>query len=342
MKGPDHLQLQRLHELGLIDDRALRRAEALTGRTPHGQRWRGALDMALAAGGAALLASGLLFFFAYNWSALGQWTRFAIIAAVLLTATAVSAWRGLDSPAGSAAAGLAWLTVGVLLAVYGQTYQTGADAHGLFVTWLALVTPWTLAARNRGLWCLWLLLANVALGLYWIQMVSPRFGWLARASGELGPVGWLAYLWQDTLLGVAAFVLNAGAAAVAEWWLRHGGPGGRVLPRLAALLALTALTMPTLRVVLAAKAGDPGMLLAPALWVITCVLGWLWYVGRGADLLLVAAIYLSAVVVATVGLVWLMMETPAAWLLVATLVVAMASAAAVALRQHARSLAQRS
>ena len=38
--------------------------------------------------------------------------------------------------------------VGVLLAVIGQVYHTGADAYSLFAAWTLLILPWTLASRS--------------------------------------------------------------------------------------------------------------------------------------------------------------------------------------------------
>jgi hypothetical protein len=59
--------------------------------------------------------------------------------------------------------------VGVFLAVFGQVYQTGADRWDLFAQWSALIFGWVLLARFTPLWGVWLVVTNLALGLYLVQ-----------------------------------------------------------------------------------------------------------------------------------------------------------------------------
>jgi uncharacterized membrane protein len=40
------------------------------------------------------------------------------------------------------------LGLGVLLALFGQTYQTGVDPWETFFNWALLMLPWTLPARS--------------------------------------------------------------------------------------------------------------------------------------------------------------------------------------------------
>ena len=76
-------------------------------------------------------------------------------------------WRlGPERATGKAALLVAAILLGVLLALFGQTYQTGADTWELFATWAALITPWVIVGRFAGLWMLWLALLNVAIVLY--------------------------------------------------------------------------------------------------------------------------------------------------------------------------------
>jgi uncharacterized membrane protein len=65
--------------------------------------------------------------------------------------------------------------VGVLLAVYGQTYQTGADAFELFTGWAVLILGWVLISEFAGLWLIWLILLNTGAILYWHQVGDPAF-----------------------------------------------------------------------------------------------------------------------------------------------------------------------
>jgi len=67
-----------------------------------------------------------------------------------------------------------WVLVGVFLAVFGQVYQTGADAYQLFVGWALLILPWVAMCRFAGLWVLWLAIVNIAVSLFWEQRIDAR------------------------------------------------------------------------------------------------------------------------------------------------------------------------
>jgi uncharacterized membrane protein len=76
------------------------------------------------------------------------------------------------------------------LALFGETYQTGADSYELFLGWAVLSLPWVAACRFSPCWALWLLLINLAAVLYsgWSDhlslidsLFSPRFGLTAWA-----------------------------------------------------------------------------------------------------------------------------------------------------------------
>ena len=71
------------------------------------------------------------------------------------------------------------LLVGALLALVGQTYQTGADTFELFAVCAAAILPWVLVACFPTLWVLWL------------------------AGCGTGFVVWTASFWgSDTMLGI--------------------------------------------------------------------------------------------------------------------------------------------
>ena len=73
------------------------------------------------------LAAGAVFLVAFNWQDLGLYARFAMVEALLLAAL-IFAWvKGTDQVAGKLALMLAVLLTGALLALFGQTYQTGAN-----------------------------------------------------------------------------------------------------------------------------------------------------------------------------------------------------------------------
>lgn len=196
-------------EQGCIASGKLRDALEAGGALPTADQWRGFLDRVLLYMGAVLLGAGVIFFFAFNWQDLGRYAKFALVQAPIPVALAF-AWKlGLDRAAGKAALLAAALVMGALLALVGQTYQTGADTWELFAAWAAAILPWVLLARFPALWILWLLLANVALTLYF-----TTFGfWGALFAPE-------KLLWLLFGMNTAALAIWEGLAAAGIAWLR--------------------------------------------------------------------------------------------------------------------------
>ncbi len=151
------------------------RVLALTARTPSRGEWQRFLGAALLLLGAGLVLSGIVSFFAFNWAALGRFTKMGIVA----SAIAACALGALPRPGTLVARVLlfaASVLVGALLVVYGQTYQTGADPWGLFGVWALLILPWAVAACFTPLWLLVVALLDVAFGLYVAQVLASP-GW---------------------------------------------------------------------------------------------------------------------------------------------------------------------
>jgi uncharacterized membrane protein len=229
-------RLRALAEAGVLPPAALPRALGAALGSPPPAAWAAFLDAALLALGLLLVLAGVVFFFAFNWDALGRFARFAVLEAAIV-ATALGAWRLWPRPAGQALLTASAVLVGPLLAVYGQAYPTGADAWELFAGWAALVLPWVLLARSQPLWVLWLGLGNVALPAYWEQV---RGG--AVEAGR----------WALPLLALvdgAAWLLVEAASRRGVAWLQ-----GRWMPRL--LLVASALWLLPLGMDLALELGD--------------------------------------------------------------------------------------
>ena len=81
-------------------------------------------------GGTHLLA-GVLFFFAYNWDDLAPFAKFAILQSAILISFVGAMFARIDKPVGEGLLIAASVLTGVLFAVVGQVYQTGADAWEL-------------------------------------------------------------------------------------------------------------------------------------------------------------------------------------------------------------------
>jgi uncharacterized membrane protein len=164
---------------GALDARAFERAREILGITPSQSTWHAFLLRLGIIGGAALASAALVCFIAYNWSALGRWFRFGLVEGLIVLAVLVALVFTTRRTIHHAAALIAFFGLGGLLALTGQTYQTGADTWQLFAGWAALGLLWVLAARWWGLWLVWFLVAE--LGLYIWAFGDARLGrWLSR------------------------------------------------------------------------------------------------------------------------------------------------------------------
>lgn len=190
------------------------RALRIAGLIPQAAEWRVFVRALLLWAGVVLAASGVIFFVAFNWQAMGRFFRFGLIE-VLLLAVVLIAWRlGAGSAGGQATITGAALLTGALLALIGQTYQTGADPYELFGIWALLILPWVAVARFDGLCMLWIVLAETAIGLYY-----GRFGF-RNDSVLFGRDHGLYVLF--VFHGVMLIGWEAAARAGATWLRRWG------------------------------------------------------------------------------------------------------------------------
>lgn len=218
----------------------VRRALALTGVTPDGPAWRKFASALTLWMGAVFLTASAGFFIAYNWQALGRFGKFALVETLLVVAVATAAIAGLDRAAGKAALLAAALLTGTLLALIGQTYQTGADPYELFAVWAVLILPWAAIGRLPALWILVVGLVNLAATLYFhafrgiegLAFGGARQLWVlfgintvALVLWEVGAgrgMVWMTARWPARLLATASGALVTFLAVHAIGRVRHG------------------------------------------------------------------------------------------------------------------------
>jgi len=181
-------------------------ALTLAGARPTPAETRGFATRLLMLAGVISFAAGIVFFIAANWDVLRVAGRFALLELLMLVSLVLALLRPPPKSIGRYALLIAFVTTGALLALFGQTYQTGADVYEQFLTWTALALPFVLAGQWSVLWGAWVLVLNVALGLF--------CGF--RPDG--GPL-WILFsgfdLTTSALLLIAALV-NLGLWALAE------------------------------------------------------------------------------------------------------------------------------
>ncbi|MHC5201674.1 DUF2157 domain-containing protein [Myroides sp. LJL119] len=135
--------------------------------------WKKFMYYFLALCGFGLMACGVIFFFAYNWQELPGFVKFFVIISVLCISIGCSLYKKSSVLVKDLSVLLASILVGVLFGVYGQVYQTGANAYDLFIIWLLAISPWTLVSRFSFQWLFYTILANTCMVL-WIQQISDK------------------------------------------------------------------------------------------------------------------------------------------------------------------------
>lgn len=140
------------------------------------RQWNQFLSIFLLAAGIGFTVTGIIFFFAYNWDELPKFAKLGMVE-VLLAASVLLAvftrWNTLVKQV--LLTGATFLT-GTLFAVFGQIYQTGADAYHLFLGWTLFTFLWAVAIRFAPLWLTFIGLLSITIWLYVIQIV-PGHSW---------------------------------------------------------------------------------------------------------------------------------------------------------------------
>ena len=206
------------YELGSAGvDAMFELAEARPGATAI-QRF---LSGMLRIGGMLSLSAGVVFFVAANWSDIEVFGRFGLLEILLAACGVLALLKPPPSFAGRAALFMAFMSTGALLALFGQTYQTGADVHELFVSWALLGLPLVLLAAWSVSSAAWLLVFNLALALF--------CGWHPTGGLLWAMLGWrrvepatiiIGAAWLNVALWFVFEWLKAGA--VPEWVRRIG------------------------------------------------------------------------------------------------------------------------
>lgn len=202
------------------------RALALAGHLPNSWQWQRFLDRTLLVLAVMMGAAAVIFWIAYNWNGMSRFMKLGLVEVALIAAAIFAARQKPRTLASQASLLLAVMILGGLLALVGQTYQTGADTYELFAVWAALSLPWVALTRWRIAWCVWVVLVNVAMQFYFANVWRPT-----------------NFVFFDSRGLMAHLLLNAGLLWLTEAWGRKALLGEHhTLERLLALLCLLATT----------------------------------------------------------------------------------------------------
>jgi uncharacterized membrane protein len=269
----DQKQLRRLYEEGLLPESVFR--TFLVESTPPAIDWRLWFRNLLLVSGTALVLAGIFFFFAWNWAGMRPAVKFTLLEASLAAAVLASMLYG-GNRQGKLFLFIASMVTGVLLALCGQVYHTGADTWELLAGWSLLIFGWVAIGQSALLWALWLGLVHVAVILFWIHVAVPVYGF-SLASVALS----LATL--DTLF---LLLREQGWSRGLEWLQERW-------PRLLLLaLSLFLLCLPIMEMILS-PGRSPEQILCVAAWLLLAGGGYLRYRRRFPDLVALGLIISS-------------------------------------------------
>lgn len=168
---------------------------------PGLQDWSRFVRILLLTLGIGFTIAGIIFFFAYNWEDLPKAAKLSLTGGLLIATTVLSLRPQFDPMIRNILLTAAAALVGVLFAVYGQIYQTGANAYDFFLAWTVFISIWVLAANFPPLWVLYLLLINTTILLYADQVANH---------------------WSDTFVFTILFLVNLVALIVSKFLLKAG------------------------------------------------------------------------------------------------------------------------
>ena len=273
---------------GVLSHEALERALVAARMRPDAGTWYRFAHGWLLLLGACLLAAGVMFFVAANWSALHPWVRMGLVGGGLLGTAVTAGVLGLRTVPGRAALLLSGLLFGPLVAVYGQAYQTGADAWELFALWTAVFTIHALLARFGVTWVAWLLLLHTAAITCAVQTLAGN-------------------VYEGDQAVAIAVIAGVDAVIVALAHTRLSGSEATILARCAAAAGLGLLTMvaATVAATMTIEPGQwPAALALPMAWTAMAAL----YRRRRPDLFMLALMALSVLVIGTCAIGFVLIE----------------------------------
>lgn len=136
--------------------------------------WQQFLKLFLFSLGVGFTAAGIVFFFAYNWADIHKFIKLGIIEIAILLLTGIILYSKASALTKNIILTGLSIVVGVMFAVFGQVYQTGANAYDFFLGWTLCILLWVIVSSFAPLWLLFLTLVNTTFILYSNQVAN---GW---------------------------------------------------------------------------------------------------------------------------------------------------------------------
>lgn len=131
--------------------------------------------------GTVLFLAGIIFFFAYNWEYLSKFQKLGLVQLGLLSIGIGSLFINKRTFSLQICLTVLSVLTGVLFAVFGQIYQTGANVYDLFLVWCFAITIWVVISNFPPLWYFFFVLIQTTTILYKFQVARYN----ANFSSEL-------------------------------------------------------------------------------------------------------------------------------------------------------------
>ena len=120
---------------GLIPTENSQEAYSIANATPSAREWNQTIQQIFLWTGALGMVLSISFFIAFNWNFVGRFTTFASLQVIFLGVLGLY-WKQQDTNLRSKVSlSVLSVLVGIMLAFFGQTYQTGAGPWQLFAFW---------------------------------------------------------------------------------------------------------------------------------------------------------------------------------------------------------------
>lgn len=281
------------------------------GIIPDETKWRYFINQLTLWLGGLALAFSLMFFIAYNWQELGRFAKFGMVEGIIILTIGVYCKYYEHTTASKVWLLVATISLGVLLALFGQTYQTGADPWQLFFNWALLMMPWAIIGRFASLWILWVALINISIILYF--HIFQGIFWFGSDSAV-----WMIFLFNTALLAIWEFFSES-------WdWLSE-----RWAIQLLATWSGISITWLIMDALLSYEGGNE---IASLIWLIWLAVIYYVYRIRNIDLFILAGSCLSIITIVVSFLGKLILDDALGFFFLALVVIGMGSTAAIWLK----------
>ena len=244
-------------------------------------KWGVWISRLLLAIGSALVLCGIVYFFAFNWAKITPLVKLSSIQIGIVGCLVAAYLYSLKRVSGQILLLSSSVLTGVFMAVFGQIYQTGADAYQLFMMWSLLTLGWTLISNFAPQWILWLAITNTFLVLWWEQGALPE-----------RDMAYMIYTYLAVFNGGALALREYFSASKAREWLQP-----RWIRVLLTIVVLFPMLIPVVMWVIEPSGATSSMTTSAIVGVVGHGLMYAFYRYKTQDMWSLAAIVLSVCII---------------------------------------------